>query len=158
MRFISILTHNPTNHLPTEAEMASMHKLRVESMKAGWLIECEAVTFGTTGVRVHKAASGEVTVTDGPLAETKEVRRLRCPPTAPRARKKQLNTRGVSSTTSIRERAREPGRAGRPTSFSRCRREKDSSFSEPDFQRSGNSTNKRRVSVPSPRRRLEKVQ
>ena len=50
-----------------------MHKLIVEGMKAGWLIECEGVTFGTTGVRVHKAASGEVTVTDGPFAETKEV-------------------------------------------------------------------------------------
>ena len=73
MRFISISTYNPTNRLPTEAEMASMHKLIVEGMKAGWLIECEGVTFGTTGVRVHKAASGEVTVTDGPFAETKEV-------------------------------------------------------------------------------------
>ena len=64
---------NPTSRLPTEAEMASMHKFIVEGMKAGWLIECEGVTFGTTGVRVHKAASGEVTVTDGPFAETKEV-------------------------------------------------------------------------------------
>ena len=73
MRFISIMTGNPTNRLPTEAEMASMHKLIVEGMKAGWLIECEGVSFGTTGVRVHKAASGEVTVTDGPFAETKEV-------------------------------------------------------------------------------------
>ena len=73
MRFISILTHNPTNRLPTEAEMASMHKFIAEGMKAGWLIECEGVTFGTTGVRVHKAASGEVTVTDGPFVETKEV-------------------------------------------------------------------------------------
>jgi hypothetical protein len=73
MRFISIMTHNITNRLPTEAEMASMHKLIVEGMKAGWLIECEGVSFGTTGVRVHKAASGEVTVTDGPFAETKEV-------------------------------------------------------------------------------------
>jgi hypothetical protein len=73
MRFISICTVNPTNRLPTEAEMSSMHKLIVEGMQAGWLIECEGVTFGTTGVRVHKAASGEVTVTDGPFAETKEV-------------------------------------------------------------------------------------
>ena len=73
MRFISILTHDPTNRQPTEAEMASMGKLIGEGMKAGWLIECEGVTFGTTGVRVHKAASGEVTVTDGPFAETKEV-------------------------------------------------------------------------------------
>jgi hypothetical protein len=73
MRFISICTLNPISRLPTEAEMASMHKFIVEGMKAGWLIECEGVTFGTTGVRVHKAASGEVTVTDGPFAETKEV-------------------------------------------------------------------------------------
>jgi hypothetical protein len=73
MRFISISTVNSTSRLPTEAEMASMHKFIVEGMKAGWLIEIEGVTFGTTGVRVHKAASGEVTVTDGPFAETKEV-------------------------------------------------------------------------------------
>ena len=73
MRFISINTLNPTNRLPTEAEMASMHKLIVEGMKAGWLIECEGVTFGTTGVRVHKDAGGKITVTDGPFAETKEV-------------------------------------------------------------------------------------
>ena len=73
MRFISICTLNPTNRLPTEAEMASMHKFIVQGMKAGWLIECEGVTFGTTGVRTHKAADGKVTVTDGPFAETKEV-------------------------------------------------------------------------------------
>ena len=73
MRFISVFTHESTNRLPTEAEMASMHKLIVEGMKAGWLLECEGVTFGTTGVRVHKAADGKITVTDGPFAETKEV-------------------------------------------------------------------------------------
>ena len=73
MRFISISTVNSTSRLPTEAEMASMHKLIVEGMKAGWLLECEGVTFGTTGVRVHKAADGTVTVTDGPFAESKEV-------------------------------------------------------------------------------------
>ncbi len=73
MRFISVCTVNPTNRLPTEAEISSMQKFIVESMKAGWLLECEGVTFGTTGVRVHKAASGKVTVTDGPFAETKEV-------------------------------------------------------------------------------------
>jgi hypothetical protein len=50
-----------------------MGKLIVEGMKAGWLIECEGVQFGTTGVRVHKGAGGKVTVTDGPFAETKEV-------------------------------------------------------------------------------------
>ena len=73
MRFISISTYSPTSRLPTEAEMASMHKLIVEGMKAGWLIECEGVSFGATGVRVHKDAGGKVTVTDGPFIETKEV-------------------------------------------------------------------------------------
>jgi hypothetical protein len=50
-----------------------MQKLIAEGMKAGWLLECEGVTFDTRGVRVHKAANGEITVTDGPFAETKEV-------------------------------------------------------------------------------------
>src|SRR5262245_15101747 len=50
------------------------------------------------------------------------------PSSTPRARKKQLNTRGVSSNTSAMKPRRVPGReSGRPTNFSRCRREKDSS-------------------------------
>ena len=135
MRFISVMTLNPTSRLPTEAEMASMQKLIVEGMKAGWLIECEGVTFGTTGVRVHKAASGKVTVPTA-LSPRRKRSSAATPSSTPRARKKQLNTRGVSSTTSARKPRREPGRGpGRPTSFSRCRRKKDSRFSEPDFQR-----------------------
>jgi hypothetical protein len=72
MRFISVFTYGPTKRLPTEAEMASMHKLILEGMKAGWLLECEGVHFDTTGVRVRKAAGGKITVTDGPFAESKE--------------------------------------------------------------------------------------
>jgi hypothetical protein len=74
MRFISIFTYEAPGRLPSEAEMASMGKLIEESMKAGWLIECEGVHFGTTGVRVHKGVGGKITVTDGPFAETKEVK------------------------------------------------------------------------------------
>ena len=73
MRFISIFTHEPTNRPPTETEMATMGKLIEEGMKAGWLIATEGVSFGATGVRVHKSTGGNVTVTDGPFAETKEV-------------------------------------------------------------------------------------
>ena len=73
MRFISISTVKSNSRVPTEAEMASMHKFIAEGMKAGWLVEIEGVTFGATGVRVHKAADGKITVTDGPFAETKEV-------------------------------------------------------------------------------------
>jgi hypothetical protein len=73
MRFISIFTHAPTNRPPTEAEMAAMGQLIEEAMREGWLLATEGVNFGTTGVRVHKDANGEMTVTDGPFAETKEV-------------------------------------------------------------------------------------
>ena len=73
MRFISIFTHEPANRPPTEAEMAAMGKLVEEAMTEGWLIATEGVNFGTTGVRVHKSTNGEMTVTDGPFAETKEV-------------------------------------------------------------------------------------
>jgi hypothetical protein len=73
MRFISIFTHEPNDRPPTEAEMATMGKLIEEGMKAGWLIATEGVSFGATGVRVHKSAGGRLTVTDGPFAETKEV-------------------------------------------------------------------------------------
>jgi hypothetical protein len=73
MRFISIFTHEPSNRVPTEAEMATMGKLVEEGMKAGWLLATEGVSFGSTGLRVHKPAGGKVTVTDGPFTESKEV-------------------------------------------------------------------------------------
>ncbi len=73
MRFLCVLTHDPNNSPPTEAQMSSMGKLIAEGMQAGWLLECEGVHFGTTGIRVHKDTGGTVTVTDGPFPETKEV-------------------------------------------------------------------------------------
>lgn len=73
MRFLSIFTHEPTNAPPTEAEMASMGKLIEDGMKKGWLIATEGVSFGATGVRLHKSANGDVRVTDGPFSEAKEV-------------------------------------------------------------------------------------
>src|SRR5262245_60723168 len=55
------------------------------------------------------------------------------PSSTPGAWKKQLNTGGVSATTSAREPERETGRKlgrepGRPTTFTRGRREKAKSF------------------------------
>ena len=73
MRFISIFTHEPVNRAPTQAEMASMGKLVEDAMKEGWLLSTEGVSFGTTGVRVHRSAGGKATVTDGPFSEAKEV-------------------------------------------------------------------------------------
>jgi hypothetical protein len=73
MRFISIFTHEPTGRGPTQEEMTRMGKLIEDGMKAGWLIATEGVSFGATGVRVHRSRDGAVTVTDGPFAEAKEV-------------------------------------------------------------------------------------
>ena len=74
MRYISIFTHEKKNDVPpTEAEMATMGKLIEDGMKAGWLIATEGVHFGQVGVRVHKATGGDLTVTDGPFAEAKEL-------------------------------------------------------------------------------------
>ena len=73
MRFISIFTHEPVNRAPTEAEMGAMGKLIEDAMKEGWLLSTEGVSFGNTGVRVHRSAGGKITVTDGPFTEAKEV-------------------------------------------------------------------------------------
>ena len=73
MKFISIFTHEPVNRGPTEAEMARMGKLVEDAMKEGWLLATEGVSFGETGLRVHRSAAGKVTVTDGPFSEAKEV-------------------------------------------------------------------------------------
>jgi hypothetical protein len=73
MRFISIFTHEPTNRRPSEAEMAKMGKLVEDAMKEGWLIATEGVSFGGAAVRVHRSNAGEITITDGPFAEAKEV-------------------------------------------------------------------------------------
>src|SRR5690606_10637480 len=73
MRFISIFTHEPVNRPPTENEMNAMGKLIEEAMKEGWLLSTEGVSFGSTGVRVHKSAAGQVRITDGRFAEGKEV-------------------------------------------------------------------------------------
>ncbi|MEA2695738.1 MAG: hypothetical protein QOI66_9 [Myxococcales bacterium] len=74
MRFISLFTHEKKNNVPpTQAEMATMGKLIEDGMKDGWLIATEGVQFGGTGVRVHKAEGADITVTDGPFTESKEV-------------------------------------------------------------------------------------
>jgi N-acyl-D-aspartate/D-glutamate deacylase len=54
MRFISVFTHEPIDRPPTEAEMAQMGRLVEDAMKEGWLISTEGVSFGSTGVRVHR--------------------------------------------------------------------------------------------------------
>ncbi|MEP6654521.1 MAG: YciI family protein [Myxococcales bacterium] len=74
MKFISIFTQQPTGRRPTEAEMAAMGNLIEQAMKEGWLLATEGVSFGGVSVKVHKPGpEGDITVTDGPFAEAKEV-------------------------------------------------------------------------------------
>ena len=72
MRFISVYTHKPAGGPPSPELIAKMGALIEEGTKAGWLIATDGVQAGTEGLRVH-SANGEITVTDGPFAEAKEV-------------------------------------------------------------------------------------
>src|SRR4029077_13843375 len=74
MRYISFFTHEKKENVPpTQAEMAAMGKLIEDGMKSGWLIATEGVQFRQEGVRIHKERGGDISVTDGPFTEAKEV-------------------------------------------------------------------------------------
>jgi hypothetical protein len=60
------------NAPPTAEEMAAMGKLIEEGMKAGWLLATEGCLPSALGARVRRSG-GNVTVTDGPFTEAKEV-------------------------------------------------------------------------------------
>jgi hypothetical protein len=72
MRFLSIYKSPERNTPPSQDEMANMGKLVEQGFKAGWLIATEGCLPSSLGARVRKA-QGNVTVTDGPFAEAKEV-------------------------------------------------------------------------------------
>lgn len=72
MRFISIYTHEGPSAPPSPEIILKMTALIEEGMKAGWLVTTEGVHFGGKPIRV-RSRRGEVSVTDGPFTETKEV-------------------------------------------------------------------------------------
>jgi hypothetical protein len=72
MRFLSIYKAVERNTPPTQEEMASMGKLIEEGMKGGWLLGTEGCLPRAMGARVRRSG-GNVTVTDGPFTESKEV-------------------------------------------------------------------------------------
>ncbi|MFL6449773.1 MAG: YciI family protein [Bryobacteraceae bacterium] len=72
MRFLSIYKAAERKTPPTQEEMASMGKLIQEAMEAGWLLGTEGCLPTAMGARVRRS-DGEVTVTDGPFTESKEV-------------------------------------------------------------------------------------
>jgi hypothetical protein len=72
MRFLSIYKTAERGTPPTQEEMAQMGQLIQEGMKAGWLIATEGCLPTALGARVRRSG-GELTVTDGPFTEAKEV-------------------------------------------------------------------------------------
>jgi hypothetical protein len=72
MRFLSIYTTPERNTPPTTEEMATMGKLIEEGMKGGWLLSTEGCLPSALGARVRRSDE-DVTVTDGPFTEAKEL-------------------------------------------------------------------------------------
>jgi len=72
MKFLSIYKSVERSTPPTEEEMVRMGKLVEEGMKAGWLVATEGCLPTALGARVRRSGSN-LTVTDGPFTEAKEV-------------------------------------------------------------------------------------
>ena len=72
MKFLSLYKNVERNTPPTQEEMATMGKLIEEGMKKGWLVATEGCLPSALGARVRRSA-GNITVTDGPFTESKEV-------------------------------------------------------------------------------------
>ena len=72
MKFLSVYRTPETGVPPTEAEMTRMGKLIEDGMKAGYLLAVEGCLPTARGARV-RLSNSQVTVTDGPFTETKEV-------------------------------------------------------------------------------------
>jgi hypothetical protein len=72
VKFLSLYKNVERNTPPTQEEMAAMGKLIEEGMKKGWLVATEGCLPTALGARVRRSA-GNITVTDGPFTESKEV-------------------------------------------------------------------------------------
>jgi hypothetical protein len=72
MRFLSIYKTVELNRPPSADEIAKMGRLIDEMTKAGTLIATEGCLPTALGARVRQS-DGNVTVTDGPFTESKEV-------------------------------------------------------------------------------------
>jgi hypothetical protein len=72
MRYLSIYKTVERSTPPSQEEMTAMGKLIEEGMKAGWLVATEGCLPTALGARV-RMNNGNLSVTDGPFAEAKEV-------------------------------------------------------------------------------------
>jgi hypothetical protein len=72
VKFLSIYKSVETGVPPSPEEMDAMGKLIEEGMKTGYLLAVEGCLPTALGARV-RLSNGNITVTDGPFTETKEV-------------------------------------------------------------------------------------
>ena len=72
MKFLSVYKTRERGVPPSQEEMDRMGKLVAEGMQAGWLLGTEGCQPSKLGARVRNS-SGQLTVTDGPFTESKEV-------------------------------------------------------------------------------------
>src|SRR5262245_66270209 len=72
MRFMTFVKSAERAGLPPKALMDAIAKLGEEATKAGTLVQTGGLLPSATGARV-RLADGELTVTDGPFVETKEL-------------------------------------------------------------------------------------
>ena len=59
--------------MPSEEDFAAMARYNEELVNAGVLVDFVGLQPSSKGARVRFSANGQVTVTDGPFAETKEL-------------------------------------------------------------------------------------
>jgi hypothetical protein len=72
MRFMTLVKGAETAGPPPQALMDALGKLGEEGMRAGTLVEVGGLLPSFMGARV-RLAKGQVTVTDGPFTEAKEL-------------------------------------------------------------------------------------
>jgi hypothetical protein len=72
MKFLSIYKTAETNTPPTAEHMAKMEQLIEKHMKSGALVATEGCLPSALGARV-RLSGGNLTVTDGPFTESKEI-------------------------------------------------------------------------------------
>ena len=72
MKFLSIYKNVERNTPPSPEEMATMGKLVEQGFREGWLVATEGCLPTALGARVRRSG-GNISVTDGPFTESKEV-------------------------------------------------------------------------------------
>ena len=72
MRFLSIYKNVERNTPPSTEEMAAMGKVVEQGFKEGWLLATEGCMPTRFGARVRRDGTN-ISVTDGPFTEAKEV-------------------------------------------------------------------------------------